>query len=357
MEEGAGLNLLEFLFRRESAKAESIKVSGGAGTAALLEAPITIGFSPFTVGAEFDALLKEHLGVARYSLRLEEDKLDPLLIESKVVPPKLLVGVGPHNGTCPAVTGALLSVRSNVPSTLCSPCGVDCEFGAPMIRFPAMLNKEVCGAFTLCISGESREFENAGFLRAVSLRLSCELETAILRETNRLLEIIDSLTRVHNYRHFVRTLEQELERSRRYDHPFSMLLVDIAKLKSINSRYGFEIGDVILKDVAQLLKKSVRNTDSVARYSGGKFAIILTETDKEGAATVCAKIRNVIDDFSMPHPDQNHSIKIGANIGSATFPDDAALSSRLVLAVEDDLKHRKGVTIYDAPDTDGPVGK
>ncbi len=336
------MNPLEFLFRREPSKVESEKSGGGGEIAALIDTPITIGFSPFTVGVEFETLLKKHLGVCRCSLRMEEDRMDPLLIESKVIPTKLLVGVGPHNGSCPAVTGALLAVRSNVPSTLCSPCGVDCEFGSPMIRFPAMLNNEMCGVFTLCISGETREFENAGFRRAVGHQLSRALETAILRETNRLLEITDSLTRVHNYRHFVRTLEQELERSRRYDHPFSLVLVDIAKLKSLNTRYGFEIGDVVLKDVAQLLKKSVRTTDSVARYSGGKFAIILTETDKVGAAAVCEKIKKVIGDFSIPHPDQNHDIKIGVSIGSATFPDDAALSSRMILSVEDDLKHSKG---------------
>jgi diguanylate cyclase (GGDEF)-like protein len=338
----------------ETANNSDIPDAAVSSLVKLLNTAINVNFSPFTIGAEFDEFLKRTLGVVRYSLKMEEDCIDPLLLESNVIPQKLLTGVGPHNVTCPMATGKILAVRSTSPGTLCSPCGVDCDLGDAMIRFPVKLNDTVCGTFTLCLGNEPAEFENTDFHSAICRMIAGAVETALFRESNRLLEITDSLTRAHNYRFFMKTLEQELERSRRYDHPFSLILADISHLKNFNTRYGVEIGDSILKEIALILRKSVRTTDTVARYSGGKFALILTETNQDGAEKVCEKIQKTVGDFFMPHPDQNHELKVAVNTGAASFPEDAVLMSRLILSAENNLQRKKSGIIY--PDSDPPGG-
>ncbi|MFA6450729.1 MAG: GGDEF domain-containing protein [bacterium] len=348
------------LFSRRQLPNENEKKNGDSETAAsallkLLNTPININFSPFTVGAAFDEFLKQLLGVGHYSLKLDENCIDPLLLESHVIPSKMLAGSGPHIASCPAFSGKTLVTRNATPATLCATCGVDCAIGSGMIRFPITLDGAVCGTFTLCLSGEPLDLENTDFNSAICRIIANATENALLREFNRQLEISDSLTRVSNYRYFMKTMEQELERSRRYDHPFSLILADIAHMKIINTRYGVEIGDTILKETAQILRKCVRSTDTVARYSGGKFAIILTETTREGAERVCDKIHDTFAKFSMQHPDQNHEIKVEVNMGTAAFPEDAILMSRLILSAENHLQRKKSGIIY--PDSIPPGGQ
>ncbi len=334
------------IFRKRGARTEretEKRTTQGSerDTSQLTTVPIIINFTPFSVGKEFESFLEKKLGVKRISLKLDEDCIDPLLIESRVIPNKLLAGAGSHSNNCPFATGNSLTVSAANPSDLCQPCGVDCEIGAPMIRLPVFIDSKKCGTVTFVLQSETTDFNNIDLIATIRWRFDCAFEIAILREHNRLLEITDSLTRVHNYRYFIKTLDNELERSRRYDHPFSILIIDIAKLSSFNERYGFELGDILLKEIAQLLKKCVRNTDTVARYSGGKFAVVLTETNSEGAVTAGEKIKSTIGQFSLPHPDQNHELKALVNIGVSTFPHDAVLSSRLILSAENNLRSKK----------------
>jgi len=337
---GAG-GLFGFFARRDDPAPSSDVApaeSAASDTLNLVNAPVQVSFTPFSFGEEFDKVLSDRLGVIRFSLRLDEDRIDPLLIESRAIPRKMLTGVGPHNETCPMANGEILIVREAAPSTLCSPCGVDCEIGTPMARFPIRLGETVSGALTMCLDRVAPELDSPDFRAALMIRFASSIENGVFRETNRLLEITDSLTRVHNYRHFIKTLEQELERSRRYDHPFSLIVTNIDNLKSFNDKYGYELGDAMLREVAALLRKSVRTTDFIARYSGGKFVIVLTETDKDGAQVVADKIEKIIGESELRLAEHEEPFRVSAGIGIASFPEDAALPSRLISALEESLR-------------------
>jgi len=103
----------------------------------------------------------------------------------------------------------------------------------------------------------------------------------------------DPLTGVHNRRYFNEVVEQEFVRSRRYDHPIGFLMIDVDRFKEINDRFGHQIGDRVLKAVAELLIGQVRESDIVVRYGGDEFLIMLLETDGETEA-VAERIRNAV---------------------------------------------------------------
>lgn len=111
---------------------------------------------------------------------------------------------------------------------------------------------------------------------------------ARIRLQNELKEqaVRDPLTGVYNRRYFNEVVEQELIRSRRYDHPIGFLMIDIDRFKEINDRFGHQTGDRVLQAVADLLVAQVRESDIVVRYGGDEFLVMLIETDGQMDAVV-----------------------------------------------------------------------
>lgn len=95
----------------------------------------------------------------------------------------------------------------------------------------------------------------------------------------------DPLTGLYNRRYFNETFQQEVERSTRYGSPLSFLMIDINRFKEINDRYSHQVGDKILTQVANLLQENVRSSDTVVRYGGDEFLVLLPETDGEAVNT------------------------------------------------------------------------
>ena len=95
------------------------------------------------------------------------------------------------------------------------------------------------------------------------------------------LATIDGLTELYNHRYFQETLKKQIEISKRYEQPFSLIIVDIDYFKKFNDTYGHQAGDAVLKQVAQTLKKNSRTTDFVCRYGGEEMSIILPNTNEQ----------------------------------------------------------------------------
>lgn len=113
------------------------------------------------------------------------------------------------------------------------------------------------------------------------------------------LSIMDKLTQVFNRPKLDEFLQCELERSERSKSPYSIILVDVDALRNINDSYGNPVGDELLVAVAEILKKNVRATDLVGRWSGEEFLIILPDTEEKGAMTLAEKIRTTIEETNF----------------------------------------------------------
>jgi diguanylate cyclase (GGDEF)-like protein len=140
---------------------------------------------------------------------------------------------------------------------------------------------------------------------------------------------IDELTGLFNYRYLDITLEREIKRAERYQANLSVLFVDIDYFKNVNDTYGHLVGSRLLGEVGALLKKSVREEDTVIRYGGDEYTLILVETDNNAAVAVAERIRNTIEQnvFSAA---EGYSLHLTASIGCASYPDDATSKTGLL---------------------------
>jgi diguanylate cyclase (GGDEF)-like protein len=104
---------------------------------------------------------------------------------------------------------------------------------------------------------------------------------------------IDFLTGVSNRRSFTELAEMEIHRARRYDHPFTVIYIDLDDFKMVNDRFGHAMGDKLLRLLAQALHKKIRATDLVARLGGDEFGILLPETGPEVAELIVRRLQDV----------------------------------------------------------------
>jgi len=132
----------------------------------------------------------------------------------------------------------------------------------------------------------------------------------------------DDLTELYNYRYMQMMLDQEIRRSERYSLCFSLVFIDLDHFKEINDTHGHLAGSATLKEVAVLLKQSVRDVDVLFRYGGDEFTAMLVETDYEGAKQVAERMRKTIEEHCFL-AGGDLSCRLTATIGYATFPSNA----------------------------------
>lgn len=149
-----------------------------------------------------------------------------------------------------------------------------------------------------------------------------------LKEANRQLENManrDGLTGLFNRRYFNQILQMEWFRLQRNRRPLSLILSDIDYFKKYNDHYGHVAGDECLKRVADAFKGSIRRaTDIAARYGGEEFAVILSDTDTDGARVIAQAIKDAIRDKAIPHKDSQIKDIVSMSFGIATvIPDDS----------------------------------
>ena len=143
----------------------------------------------------------------------------------------------------------------------------------------------------------------------------------------------DPLTGLHNRRYFNEMLEYEIGRSERHAHEFSILMLDMDDFKDVNDTYGHPCGDTVLKGVADTMHGIMRRGDLATRIGGDEFAIILTETGRDGAMTVAEKIRNELRSKTFESSD-GKQFHITTSIGVVSYPGDAQSISDLMAGVD-----------------------
>lgn len=149
-------------------------------------------------------------------------------------------------------------------------------------------------------------------------------------ERTELQSLTDSLTGLPNRRYFSDILEREMIRSQRNHRPLSLINCDLDHFKKINDEYGHPKGDEILKGFARVIRDQVRSIDLPVRFGGEEFAILLPDTDKDGALLVAEKIRRSADALSIPRLGSRPGRPVTVSCGLATYPDDCTNQDELM---------------------------
>lgn len=131
--------------------------------------------------------------------------------------------------------------------------------------------------------------------------------------------ITDGLTQLYTYRYFELRLRNEFERAARYRASLSLAFIDIDHFKRINDTYGHEEGNLVLKMVAEVLKKNTRRIDLVARYGGEEFCVVLPQTDLEGARQYAENVRKMVEDIPFLLR-KTEPVKVTISIGVCSYP-------------------------------------
>ena len=154
------------------------------------------------------------------------------------------------------------------------------------------------------------------------------------------LATIDGLTELYNHRYFQDTLKKQIEISRRYNQPVSLIICDIDFFKKFNDTYGHQAGDAVLRQVAQTLKKNSRTTDYVCRYGGEEMSIILPNTKAEEALLLANRICSAVSEKPF-HLTPVDTAEVTISLGVATFPENAQTPQDLIEWADKGLYYAK----------------
>jgi diguanylate cyclase (GGDEF)-like protein len=169
---------------------------------------------------------------------------------------------------------------------------------ADMVGLLYLENNQVSNAFTE---------ERIETLEIICLSAAGRLELSLRAAT-------DGLTGLYNHEYFQGMLEKEILQSQRQLRNLSLIMIDIDHFKSFNDQWGHQVGDLVLKHVADQIKQACRKSDIVARYGGEELSVILPETSPDMAYNVAERIRQAVADHRLPHGDQDLSVTVSLGV-------------------------------------------
>ncbi len=182
-----------------------------------------------------------------------------------------------------------------------------------------------------CLEGGRLPAPRAGDLQEVSGRIQ-RVARALEQESAH-----DPLTGLYSFRAFHEAAEREIHRANRYNRPFALVLVDIDDFRRVNETFGYLAGDSVICSVAARIQSHVRPTDVAARYGGEEIALLLAETDEEGALETAERIRRTVSETPL-NMGEARTLRVTVSVGVALFPDDAEDLASLLQAAGEALR-------------------
>ncbi|OUR74604.1 hypothetical protein A9Q78_00265 [Methylophaga sp. 41_12_T18] len=150
------------------------------------------------------------------------------------------------------------------------------------------------------------------------------------QQTLTALANIDPLTGLYNRRHLIRVAENEIHNQPRTNNPLSLILIDIDKFKTVNDTYGHDAGDVVLKNLADIISANIRPLNVASRWGGEEFVILLPNTNAKDAKIVAERLRNSVEKSVVVY--ENTEINVTITLGCTTSTDNNSLNELLLAA-------------------------
>jgi two-component system cell cycle response regulator len=216
------------------------------------------------------------------------------------------------------------------------------EAGAPALAVPLRSREHVLGALAVARPPGAPLFADAEaeVLEDLARHAGAAVANALAHEETRRLSVTDPLTGAGNFRQLSTTLAREVERATRFNRPLSVVMLDLDHFKAVNDTHGHPFGDAVLREFARRLQDCLREVDTVTRYGGEEFTVVLPETGADGAAAVAGRIVRAVRD--RPFAVGARSAPVTVSAGVAAFPDHGRTASELLRTADAALYTAKG---------------
>jgi diguanylate cyclase (GGDEF)-like protein len=206
---------------------------------------------------------------------------------------------------------------------------------------PILYGKKVLGVIAVQDYKKMNVYDEADMrvLQTIANQTAVAIENSRLYEETRKMAVTDPMTGLYNIRHLYNVLQLEIERAKRYGLRFSLLIIDIDNFKAYNDKYGHLLGDELLIRYGKFLIDNSRTVDTVCRYGGDEFVIILPQTAKEDVGSVNERIKKKLKRHRFKI--DSKKIALMVTIGDSSFPEDGSTSEDLIRIADRDLLERK----------------
>jgi diguanylate cyclase (GGDEF)-like protein len=199
---------------------------------------------------------------------------------------------------------------------------------------PLRTDKGVIGALVLGAAGPAAGLAEVQYVTRIARFAAIAIENAnLFRQAT-----TDRMTGLYSHYFFEKTLEEEMERARRYKATFSLVMFDIDHFKQFNDTYGHVQGDRIIKDIARVLTGSVRQVDFPARYGGEEFAVILPSVDAKGALVVAERLRKRVEAHEFPG--DHGPLHVTISVGVAEYDPEGTYAASEIVREADKALYR-----------------
>lgn len=213
--------------------------------------------------------------------------------------------------------------------------------GRPEMAVPIVASQELLGVLAVS-ARNSHNFDatDVTTLEAIADYAATALQNAHAHVLLAREATTDALTGLRNHRGLIERMDTETERAERFGHALSLLYFDIDRFKDINDTYGHEAGDAVLQQLTQLAQSTLRSIDTLGRYGGEEFVVLLPETDAEAALQAADRLRRAVKQHVFT-VDAGVELRTTVSVGVATYPADGATRRTLLRSADAALYRAK----------------
>jgi two-component system cell cycle response regulator len=206
---------------------------------------------------------------------------------------------------------------------------------ASVALLPLARHGELIGSLHFGSANRERYVSDCGtaFLERLAEIIAICLESALSQERLKRVGLTDALTGVQNRRYFEHRCPVEIAQARRYKHPLACMFLDIDKFKRINDTHGHQMGDEVLRSVAGIIQSQLRSGDTIARFGGEEFVVLLPQSELHHACQIAERIRACIETTQLPLP-SGQLVRMSISIGLAMLPAKTAAEAIPQLAAD-----------------------
>ena len=198
----------------------------------------------------------------------------------------------------------------------------------------------VLGVISIARPGRPFSQRQRELFEYLTNQATISIENVDLHETIRRQAVTDELTGLFNHRRFQEVMAAEVERTRRFGQELGLIMLDIDNFKRVNDTYGHLQGDVVLREVAHVLRESAREIDEPARYGGEEMAVALPQTGLQGAYDFAERVRHRIEALQIELLDGEGTLRVTASFGAASLPHSAKIDKDALVAAADAALYR-----------------